>query len=133
VAAILAAARGGQIQTSEPIRYYKPYSSLFLVPLGRTPYWKELVKKQELVTFTSYHLFGDKKVNWTLQYDIGLREEMTNQTASIKACGKDMYVILECQFVFILTHSRIICNNWLARAIPIPDAEFDLIFVMHKV
>jgi hypothetical protein len=83
--------------------------------------------------FTFYHFFNNKKINWTLQYNIRFREKMTNQTANIKACEKDMYIIFKCQFMFILTHFKIIYNNWLVRAIPILDVKFDLIFIIYKI
>lgn len=94
MAAILTSARDGKFQPSIPV--HKQYPSLSLVPLGRPQNWKELAKERELVAITCYHLGGDKNVNWTLQYDTGLRGEMANQTANIKACGQDMYVIPEC-------------------------------------
>jgi hypothetical protein len=90
VTTLLASARNGSYLASQPV--HKPYPSLPLVPIGRPQNWEELAAERELVAITCYHLGGDENVQWTLEYDAGLRGQLANRLATIKACGRDMYV-----------------------------------------
>jgi hypothetical protein len=130
VAAFLSSARDGEFQTSTPI--HKEYSTLSLIPSGRPDNWKELAKEREIVAITCYHLGGDENVKWTLDYNAGLRGDLVDQTASINACGRDMYVQSEEPVrAQNLTCSSIVCNSWLARPLPKPDTEVDMIMVLY--
>jgi hypothetical protein len=96
VAALLALVRNGNFESRA---IHKPYSSLSRIPFGRPHNWRKLAKERELVAATAYHLGDhlgdvDKKVQWNLEYDIGLRGELANKTATIEAGGRDMYVLL---------------------------------------
>ena len=85
---LLASARNGSFLASQPV--HKPYPSLPLVPIGRPQNWEELAAEQEVVAITCYHLGGDENIQWTLEYDTGLRGPVTNNFATIEACGRDM-------------------------------------------
>jgi len=83
----------------------------------RPPKWRDLAQHTELVAVTCYHLFGDENNLWEWEYDIGLRRDEVHQTEIVDVAGQDL----------------ILCNGWLARALPKPKDMTDLFLINYRL
>ncbi|PGH31994.1 hypothetical protein GX50_05188 [[Emmonsia] crescens] len=70
--------------------------------IDRSPQWKRLSEKTEVIAVTCFHLLGDDSSCWEWEYDTGGRGEALGRTKAVSTSGRDV----------------IMCNGWLANRFP---------------